>query len=89
MCTYIGDNLAFFWRHLLNTYVKEPAQQAQACIIWMHGLGADAQDMVGLAEQLNLDLAIRHIFIDAPVRPVTLNNGMPMGRGMTFSTRNI
>jgi len=78
MCTHIGDNLAFLRRHLLNTYVKEPAQPAQACIIWMHGLGADAQDMVGLAEHLDLDVAVRHVFIDAPVRPVTLNNGMPM-----------
>ena len=63
---------------LLNVYVKEPQQNAQACVIWMHGLGADAQDMVGLATQLPLTVAVRHVFIDAPVRPVTLNNNMPM-----------
>ena len=63
---------------LLNVYVKDPQQQAQACVIWMHGLGADAQDMMGLATELPLTVAIRHVFIDAPVRPVTLNNHMPM-----------
>lgn len=59
-------------------YIKDPHQKAEACIIWMHGLGADAQDMAGLAEQLPLKAAIRHVFLDAPVRPVTLNNSMPM-----------
>ena len=63
---------------LLNVYIKDPQQDAVACIIWMHGLGADAQDMAGLAEQLQLSVPIRHVFIDAPVRPVTLNNHMPM-----------
>lgn len=59
--------------------MKEPQQQAQACVIWMHGLGADASDMAGLADQLMLnDVAVRHVFIDAPSRPVTLNGGMVM-----------
>jgi len=62
----------------LNVYVKEPQQKAHACIIWMHGLGADAQDMAGLAEQLPLNVAVRHVFIDAPTRPVTVNNHMVM-----------
>ncbi len=62
----------------MNVYVKEPQQQAQACVIWMHGLGADAQDMAGLAAQLPVTVAIRHVFIDAPVRAVTINNHMPM-----------
>jgi phospholipase/carboxylesterase len=63
---------------LLNVYIKDPQQDAQACVIWMHGLGADAQDMAGLASQLPVAVAIRHVFMDAPVRPVTLNNNMPM-----------
>ncbi len=63
---------------LLNLYIKEPRQPAQACVIWMHGLGADAQDMAGLAKQLPLTVSVRHVCLDAPVRPVTLNNGMPM-----------
>jgi len=59
--------------------MKQSQQKAQACIIWMHGLGADASDMVGLSEQLKVhDKSIRHVFMDAPVRPVTLNAGMIM-----------
>lgn len=59
--------------------MKEPQKQAQACVIWMHGLGADASDMMGLADQLLVtDVALRHVFIDAPSRPVTLNGGMVM-----------
>ncbi|MBA2657770.1 MAG: carboxylesterase [Tatlockia sp.] len=63
----------------MNVYKKEPKQQAKACVIWMHGLGADASDMMGLVEQLSIDeLPLRHIFLNAPVRPVTLNGGMAM-----------
>lgn len=59
--------------------MKEPNTQAQACIIWMHGLGADATDMMGLSEQLLVnELDLRHVYIDAPKRAVTLNNGMVM-----------
>jgi len=71
ICVFVGGNL-------LNVYIKEPQQPAQACVIWMHGLGSDAQDMAGLASQLSVTVAIRHVFLDAPVRPVTLNNGMSM-----------
>lgn len=72
--------------------MNEPKQKAQACVIWMHGLGADAQDMQGLANQLSLTVPVRHVFMDAPVRPVTLNNRMPMRAwydivGMTLTDR--
>lgn len=63
----------------LPVYKKEPSTPAQACIIWMHGLGSNAADMMGLVEQLPLkNIALRHIFIDSPTRPVTLNGGMVM-----------
>lgn len=63
----------------MNVYIRKPEQQAQACVIWMHGLGADASDMASLAEQLLVDeVALRHVFLDAPMRPVTLNNGLTM-----------
>ncbi|MDP3269413.1 MAG: alpha/beta hydrolase-fold protein [Legionella sp.] len=59
--------------------MKEPQDPAQACVIWMHGLGADAADMMGLADQLPVSSTpVRHVFIDAPSRPVTLNGGMVM-----------
>ena len=49
-------------------------------IIWMHGLGADGWDFVPIVRELPLpdDLALRFIFPHAPVRPVTINNGMEM-----------
>lgn len=62
----------------LNIYTNDPPKVAEACVIWMHGIGADAQDMMGLASQLPVKSSIRHIFLDAPLRPVTLNNGMVM-----------
>ena len=62
----------------MSVYIKEPQQQALACVIWMHGLGSDAKDMAGLANQLPLTVPVRHVFMDAPVRPVTLNNRMSM-----------
>ena len=64
---------------MLNLYIKESAQPAKGCIIWMHGLGADAADMAGLAEQSVLaQLPLEHVFIEAPVRAITINGGMSM-----------
>jgi phospholipase/carboxylesterase len=62
----------------LSIFVSDPKQPAKGCVIWMHGLGADANDMIGLADELPLSVAVRHVFLNAPVRPVTLNNRMPM-----------
>ncbi|QEY50509.1 alpha/beta hydrolase [Legionella longbeachae] len=63
----------------MNDFINESEDQAQACVIWMHGLGADASDMMGLVDQLTVtDIVLRHIFINAPQRPVTLNAGMVM-----------
>lgn len=60
--------------------VIEPTSPAQAAVIWLHGLGADGNDFVGLLPQLNLpdNHAIRFIFPHAPVQPVTVNGGMAM-----------
>lgn len=62
----------------MNVSIREPEEPAQACVIWMHGLGADASDMSGLVDQLPLTVPVRHVFVNAPIRPVTLNNNMPM-----------
>lgn len=62
----------------MNVVVIEPEQKAEACVIWMHGLGASADDMVSLARQLPLQVPIRHVALNAPIRPVTLNQHMPM-----------
>lgn len=51
-----------------------------AAVIWLHGLGADGHDFEPVVPQLMWPGApdIRFIFPHAPVRPVTLNNGMAM-----------
>lgn len=64
---------------VVSVSMIEPQTPAQACVIWLHGLGADASDMMGLADQLTVTSgALRHVFINAPMRPVTLNNGAVM-----------
>lgn len=57
-----------------------PSSAATATVIWLHGLGADGHDFVPIVSELNLPAnhGIRFIFPHAPVRPVTINNGMPM-----------
>lgn len=58
----------------------EPEQPADAAVILMHGLGADGHDFETLVFELRLpsSSAIRWVFPHAPIRPVTLNGGMPM-----------
>lgn len=77
---------------MLDFILHEPQESAQGCVIWMHGLGSDAQDMKGLAAQLPMAQPLRHVFVNAPVRPVTLNNGMRMRAwydifGLKFTAR--
>lgn len=48
-----------------------------ACVIWLHGLGADGNDFVPLVQALNLP-HIRFILPHAPYQKVTLNNGYEM-----------
>ena len=76
-----------------NTIYKAPQGQATHSMIWMHGLGANAQDMMMLADAMQLgDVAVRYAFMNAPVRFVTINNNMPMPAwyditGMDLSSR--
>jgi phospholipase/carboxylesterase len=57
-----------------------PEQPASACVIWLHGLGADGRDFVPIVPELRLPraLQVRFVFPHAPVRAVTINNGMRM-----------
>ena len=59
--------------------IESPAP-ADACVIWLHGLGADRYDFVPVVRALELpaDHRVRFIFPQAPTRPVTINNGFPM-----------
>jgi phospholipase/carboxylesterase len=64
---------------LLPALVIEPAQQASASVIWLHGLGADGHDFEPIVPELGLgDAAVRFIFPHAPERPVTVNMGYVM-----------
>lgn len=49
-------------------------------IIWLHGLGATANDFPPIVPELGLknDRAIRFIFPQAPNRAITINGGMQM-----------
>lgn len=56
----------------------ESGKDPQHSIIWLHGLGADGGDFVPIAEELKLPVAVRYLFPDAPMRPVTINGGLVM-----------
>jgi phospholipase/carboxylesterase len=58
----------------------ETAADPKFAVIWLHGLGADGRDFEPIVPEL-VDKswpAIRFVFPNAPVRPITINGGMPM-----------
>lgn len=59
-------------------YINEPKEKAQAVVIWLHGLGSSAENMSILANELHLKHPVKHIFLQAPSRPISINNGMVM-----------
>ena len=58
-------------------------------VIWLHGLGADAGDFWPIVPELNLPAtpSWRFVFPNAPVRPITVNGGMPMRAWFDISSR--
>jgi phospholipase/carboxylesterase len=65
---------------LLPAEIVEPPRTADACVIWLHGLGADGHDFVPAVPHLGLpaDHGIRFVFPHARPIPVTINGGMVM-----------
>jgi phospholipase/carboxylesterase len=65
---------------MLETIEVETAPKPTAAIIWLHGLGADGHDFEPIVPQLvpRVEKSWRFVFPHAPVRPVTINNGMRM-----------
>lgn len=65
---------------LLDCVELQTGVKPVASIIWLHGLGADGHDFEPIVPELRLpaSLPLRFVFPQAPVRPVTLNNGLPM-----------
>jgi len=62
-------------------YVEvNPNSKAKATVIWLHGLGDSGNGFAPIVPDLKLpdELGIRFVFPHAPMRPVTINNGMSM-----------
>jgi phospholipase/carboxylesterase len=56
----------------------ETGSPPRAAVIWLHGLGADGHDFEPIVPELKLPRPVRFVFPHAPVRPVTINQGMRM-----------
>jgi phospholipase/carboxylesterase len=65
---------------MLDSIILEPDFPADACVIWMHGLGADGNDFVPIIPELDLPRThtVRFVFPNAPTMPVTINGGYVM-----------
>ena len=64
----------------LDAIEFETAPNPTATLIVLHGLGADGNDFVPIARELDLRPVgpLRFVFPHAPVRRVTINGGAPM-----------
>ena len=66
--------------NVLETVEHETGPSPQWSVLWLHGLGADGNDFAPLVPELvRKDWpAVRFVFPHAPVRAVTINNGVRM-----------
>jgi phospholipase/carboxylesterase len=64
----------------LETIEAESGPNPTSTLIVLHGLGADGNDFVPIAQELELDAIgpVRFVFPHAPVIPVTINGGYRM-----------
>ncbi len=64
----------------LEVIEAETAPNPTAAIIILHGLGADGNDFVPVAQELDLTSVgpVRFVFPHGPTRPVTINGGYVM-----------
>jgi len=65
-------------QEILPHIALETGKSPQHSIIWLHGLGADGEDFVPIAEEMDFPVAVRYLFPHAPKRPVTINGGFIM-----------
>lgn len=65
---------------MLDIIEAESGPDPTATILILHGLGADGNDFVPIADELQLDAVgpVRFVFPHAPVMPVSINNGYRM-----------
>lgn len=78
----------------LDAVELQTGPQPTWSVLWLHGLGADGNDFAPIVPELVRPgwPALRFVFPHAPVRPVTINNGLRMRAwydiaGMDFATR--
>jgi phospholipase/carboxylesterase len=56
----------------------ETGPKPGVAVIWLHGLGADGHDFEPIVPELRLPKPVRFVFPHAPIRAVTINQGMRM-----------
>ena len=62
----------------LETLEFATSPTPEAAVIVLHGLGADGNDFVPVAQMLDPGVGVRYVFPNAPEIPVTINNGYVM-----------
>jgi phospholipase/carboxylesterase len=62
---------------MLNFIEINSHANTSACVIWLHGLGADGHDFAPVVEMLNLP-HILFMLPHAPYKKITMNNGYEM-----------
>jgi phospholipase/carboxylesterase len=79
---HIGRKIAAwsisFLVNLMQAVEINTGPDPAAAVIWLHGLGADGHDFEPIVPELGLTKPVRFVFPHAPVRPVTINQGMRM-----------
>jgi phospholipase/carboxylesterase len=67
-------------KQVLDAVEINPPGTPNACVIWLHGLGANGHDFEPLIPQLAIvrEYGVRVVLPHAPRRPVTINGGMVM-----------
>jgi phospholipase/carboxylesterase len=76
---------------LLETVEHETGPNPQWSVLWLHGLGADGHDFAPIVPELvRKDWpALRFVFPHAPVRAVTINNGVRMRAWYDIREKNL
>jgi phospholipase/carboxylesterase len=63
---------------VLETVEVETGAAPTGSVLWLHGLGADGHDFEPIVPALQIDAAVRFVFPHAPIRQVTINQGIAM-----------
>ncbi|RYV02782.1 carboxylesterase [Shewanella sp. OPT22] len=71
--------------------IVEPNVKAEACVIWLHGLGDSGAGFAPVVPMLGLpqDHNVRFVFPHAPEQPVTINGGAVMRSWYDIKSMNL